>query len=573
MVYMEKFLENPRHIEIQVLADELQERGLPGRARLLDAAPPPEDHRGSAGAGHRPPRCADAHRRALRRGLPQDRLPRRRHLRVPLRERRVLLHRDEHARAGRASGHRDDHRHRHRAGADPHRRRREAARSASATSSSRAMPSSAASTPKTRSSSRPRPGSITSYHPPGGPGIRVDSHVYQGYTVPPHYDSMIGKVIAYGDTRDQAIRRMRIALSEMVVEGIKTNIPLHQELLLDDSFIKGGTSIHYLEEKLAQATKLASEVKPRRHGLALRARRCRTDAAHAEALSDALLDAGALSVDVEDAARRHRRRDAAVRRARQPSPARCGRCRASSACSPATPTPVAALAAAAARRRARPPPPHERFDGRRRGLGARDAGAVRADPRSPTACGSCRPGTAAPDPARSISCSIPAWPSAPAPSDHAAVPGWLRRDAAPAARRCSITAAVRVSSPSPRRELGAGAWRGRRRPAGAHRERAPTPRATASSARFDACALTRLDGAGGRYDLVVANILANPLRLLAPALARARAAGRRIALSGILAAQADDVAAAYAPWFRIGVWDRDEDWVALAGVRNTDPAG
>ena len=104
----------------------------------------------------------------------------------------------------------------------------------------------------------PSPGRITTYHAPGGPGIRVDSHIYQGYMVPPHYDSMIGKLIASGDTREQAIRRMRIALSEMVVEGIKTNIPLHQELLHDASFIKGGTNIHYLEEKLAakdEATK------------------------------------------------------------------------------------------------------------------------------------------------------------------------------------------------------------------------------------------------------------------------------------------------------------------------------
>src|SRR4249919_3863037 len=77
----------------------------------------------------------------------------------------------------------------------------------------------------------PSPGRITSYHAPGGPGIRVDSHVYHNYVVPPYYDSMIGKVIAYGDTREQAIARMRVALSEMVVEGIKTNIPLHQELM------------------------------------------------------------------------------------------------------------------------------------------------------------------------------------------------------------------------------------------------------------------------------------------------------------------------------------------------------
>jgi acetyl-CoA carboxylase biotin carboxylase subunit len=97
----------------------------------------------------------------------------------------------------------------------------------------------------------PSPGKITNWHPPGGPGIRVDSHVYSGYTVPSHYDSMIGKLISYGDTREQAIRRMRIALSEMMVSGIKTNIPLHQDLLLDERFIQGGTSIHYLEEKLA----------------------------------------------------------------------------------------------------------------------------------------------------------------------------------------------------------------------------------------------------------------------------------------------------------------------------------
>jgi len=97
----------------------------------------------------------------------------------------------------------------------------------------------------------PSPGKITNWHAPGGPGIRVDSHVYTGYTVPSHYDSMIAKLIAYGDTREQAIRRMRIALSEMMVDGIKSNIPLHQELMLDERFLQGGTSIHYLEEKLA----------------------------------------------------------------------------------------------------------------------------------------------------------------------------------------------------------------------------------------------------------------------------------------------------------------------------------
>ncbi len=97
----------------------------------------------------------------------------------------------------------------------------------------------------------PSPGRITAWHPPGGPGIRVDSHAYTNYFVPPNYDSMIGKLIAYGDTRDQAIRRMRIALSEMAVEGIQTNLALHRELLADARFVSGGTSIHYLEQKLA----------------------------------------------------------------------------------------------------------------------------------------------------------------------------------------------------------------------------------------------------------------------------------------------------------------------------------
>lgn len=98
----------------------------------------------------------------------------------------------------------------------------------------------------------PSPGRITSLHMPGGPGVRVDSHAYSGYFVPPNYDSLLGKIIAYGDTREQAIARLNIALSETVIEGIKTNLPLHQELLHDAAFLRGGTSIHYLEQKLAK---------------------------------------------------------------------------------------------------------------------------------------------------------------------------------------------------------------------------------------------------------------------------------------------------------------------------------
>jgi acetyl-CoA carboxylase biotin carboxylase subunit len=96
----------------------------------------------------------------------------------------------------------------------------------------------------------PQPGTIEAYHAPGGNGVRVDSHIYNGYTVPPNYDSLIGKVITYGHNRDAALARMRIALDEMVIDGIKTNIDLHEELVRDEAFQAGGVNIHYLEKKL-----------------------------------------------------------------------------------------------------------------------------------------------------------------------------------------------------------------------------------------------------------------------------------------------------------------------------------
>ncbi|MBV6418216.1 MAG: Biotin carboxylase [Steroidobacteraceae bacterium] len=96
----------------------------------------------------------------------------------------------------------------------------------------------------------PSPGPVKLWHAPGGPGIRVDSHLYSGYNVPPNYDSLIGKVIAYGDTRDTAIARMKMALAEMVVEGIKTNAALHREIFNHAAFRSGGLDIHYLERRL-----------------------------------------------------------------------------------------------------------------------------------------------------------------------------------------------------------------------------------------------------------------------------------------------------------------------------------
>ncbi len=98
----------------------------------------------------------------------------------------------------------------------------------------------------------PCPGEITLYHSPGGPGIRIDSHMYNGYVVPPYYDSLLAKLISFGEDRATAIIRMRNALEEIIIDGIKTNIPLHQELMCDENFIHGGSSIHYLEQKIAK---------------------------------------------------------------------------------------------------------------------------------------------------------------------------------------------------------------------------------------------------------------------------------------------------------------------------------
>jgi acetyl-CoA carboxylase, biotin carboxylase subunit len=249
MVYMEKFLENPRHIEIQILADSyknavwLGERDCSMQRRhqkVIEEAPAPEvNRRAITRIGDR---CAEACRKIGYRGAgtfeflyengefyfiemntrvqvehPVTELTTgidivQGQIRVAAGEKLWLRQRDIELR-GHAIECRIN-------AEDPFK-------------------------------FTPSPGKITNWHPPGGPGIRVDSHAYSGYTVPSHYDSMIGKVIAYGDTREQAIRRMRIALSEMMVDGIKTNIPLHQELMLDERFMKGGTSIHYLEEKLA----------------------------------------------------------------------------------------------------------------------------------------------------------------------------------------------------------------------------------------------------------------------------------------------------------------------------------
>jgi acetyl-CoA carboxylase biotin carboxylase subunit len=256
-VYLEKFLENPRHIEVQVLADEhrnvvhLGERDCSMQRRhqkVLEEAPAPEiTPRQRARVGER---CIEACRKIHYRGagtfefLYQDdefyfiEMNTRIQVEHPVSEMVTgidIVQAQIRVAAGERLGIRQR---------DIELKGHAIECRINAEDPFKFTPS---------------PGRISSYHPPGGPGIRVDSHVYQGYVVPPHYDSLLGKVIAYGTTREQAIRRMRIALSEMVVEGIQTNIPLHQELLLDTRFLRGGTSIHYLEQKLAQAAKRAAK--------------------------------------------------------------------------------------------------------------------------------------------------------------------------------------------------------------------------------------------------------------------------------------------------------------------------
>jgi acetyl-CoA carboxylase, biotin carboxylase subunit len=248
MVYMEKFLENPRHIEIQVLADQhgnavyLGDRDCSMQRRhqkIIEEAPAPlmpAKLREKIGE-----RCAEACRKIKYRGagtfeflyengefyfiemntrlqvehtvtemitgidLVQQQIAVAAGLKLPFRQKDIELR--GHAIECRINAE------------DPY-------------------------------TFVPSPGKLNVFHIPGGPGVRMDTHAYAGYTVPPHYDSMIAKLITYGATREQALGRMRVALSEMMVEGIKTNIPLHADLMVDAAFEKGGTSIHYLEHKL-----------------------------------------------------------------------------------------------------------------------------------------------------------------------------------------------------------------------------------------------------------------------------------------------------------------------------------
>ncbi len=247
-VYMEKFLDNPRHIEFQVLADEhgnavhLGERDCSMQRRhqkVVEEAPAPgitSEMRARIGE-----RCADACRKIGYRGagtfefLYQDgefyfiEMNTRLQVEHPVTEQVTgidLVKAQILVAAGEPLPFAQD---------DIHIRGHAIECRINAEDPETFMPS---------------PGTISQYHVPGGPGVRVDSHIYNGYTVPPYYDSMIGKLITYSDSRTSALARMRIALSEMVIDGIKTNIPLQEKILRDAGFNEGGTNIHYLEKRI-----------------------------------------------------------------------------------------------------------------------------------------------------------------------------------------------------------------------------------------------------------------------------------------------------------------------------------
>lgn len=251
VVYMEKFLERPRHIEIQVLADTqgnaiyLGERDCSMQRRhqkVIEEAPAPGLN--AAIRKQIGERCVAACRALAYRGagtfefLYQDgefyfiEMNTRVQVEHPVTEMITgvdIVKEQLHIASGRPLGYRQD----------------------EITIRGHAVECRInAEDPETF---MPSPGAIDHYHPPGGPGIRVDTHVYQGYKVPPYYDSMIGKLVAHAETRELALSRLSTALSEIVIDGIKTNIPLHQRLAQDPAFMAGGTDIHYLEKKLGLA--------------------------------------------------------------------------------------------------------------------------------------------------------------------------------------------------------------------------------------------------------------------------------------------------------------------------------
>jgi len=250
-VYMEKYLERPRHVELQVLADEhgnaihLGERDCSMQRRhqkVVEEAPAPgitEEERQRIGA-----RCVDACKQLGYRGAGTfEFLYENGEFFFIEMNTRVQV---EHPVTEMTTGVDIVKEQLRIAAGEPLRLRQDDIAHRGHAIECRVN----AEDPQTLS---PSPGKITLYHPPGGPGVRVDSHVYTGYKVPPHYDSMVGKLICHGDDRPSAIARMDGALSEIVIDGIKTNVALQSDIMADAAFQQGGTDIHYLEKKLGIA--------------------------------------------------------------------------------------------------------------------------------------------------------------------------------------------------------------------------------------------------------------------------------------------------------------------------------
>ena len=249
-VYMEKYLEKPRHIEIQVLGDgngkavHLGERDCSLQRRhqkVWEEGPSPALNAQGARRDRRDGRQGDA----------RDRLSRRRHRRIPLRGRPVLFHRDEHAHPGRAPGDRNDHRHRPDLRADP-RRRRQRLTLKQSDIEFRGHAIECRINAENPVSFRPSPGKILHYHPPGGLGVRIDSAVYQGYTIPPFYDSLVGKLIVHGKTRTECLMRLRARSTKWWSTASRPRCPSSGRWCARTDIIDGNYHIHWLEQFLAR---------------------------------------------------------------------------------------------------------------------------------------------------------------------------------------------------------------------------------------------------------------------------------------------------------------------------------
>ena len=220
---------------------------------MLDPAAAPEGDRGEPVPPPRPPRCGERMGDARGGAREAHRLRQRRDARVPRgRGPRALVPRDEHAAPGRAPGDRDGDRRRPREGADPDRAGRAAAVPAGGPRASAGTPSSAASTPRTPTpASCPSPGTILALRVPGGPGVRDDSGVYEGWTVPIDYDPLLSKLVVWAESRDEAVRRMRRAVAEYRVVGVKTTLPFFERVLAHPAFVAGDFDTSFLDTALA----------------------------------------------------------------------------------------------------------------------------------------------------------------------------------------------------------------------------------------------------------------------------------------------------------------------------------